>query len=279
MLSEEFNHHPGQLQMQCGVSRFGMPVMGSWLSYGLGSESRNLPGYVVLTAGRGSSGGATLWQSGFLPSSYAGVLFRSTGEPVLNLDNPKGLSPQLQRKGLATLRTLNQNRHEKIHDPEIAARIAAIKAELHDVDAPAFTAWVIVESLDELVGWFEKACRPDGHLIGTEQEKFGCFVNEQGILTPVRYRDHVLPTLEALRDRFGWERGPDKGTDGELVMLVRDGASITLEPGGQFELSGKPLPTVHHTCAEFSQHYEELHSIAEPMGVAWIACGFHPFAT
>lgn len=125
MHSEEFNHHPGQLQMQCGVSRFGMPVMGSWLSYGLGSESRNLPGYVVLTAGRGSSGGATLWQSGFLPSSYAGVLFRSTGEPVLNLDNPKGLSPQLQRKGLATLRTLNQKRHEKIHDPEIAARIAA----------------------------------------------------------------------------------------------------------------------------------------------------------
>jgi hypothetical protein len=125
MHSDEFNHHPGQLLMQCGVSRFGMPTMGSWLAYGLGSESRNLPGYVVLTAGRGSSGGATLWQSGFLPSTYSGVLFRSTGEPVLNLDNPKGLPAELQQKGLATLRTVNQGRFEKIHDPEIAARIAA----------------------------------------------------------------------------------------------------------------------------------------------------------
>jgi hypothetical protein len=125
MHSDEFNHHPGQLQIQCGVSRFGMPTMGSWLTYGLGSESRNLPGYVVLNAGRGSSGGATLWQSGFLPSTYSGVLFRSTGEPVLNLDNPKGLPPFLQQKGLATLNKINLGRYEKIHDPEIAARIAA----------------------------------------------------------------------------------------------------------------------------------------------------------
>jgi uncharacterized protein (DUF1501 family) len=125
MHSEEFNHHPGQLLMQCGVSRFGMPTMGSWMTYGLGSESENLPGYVVLTAGRGSSGGATLWQSGFLPSTYEGVLFRSQGEPVLNLDNPKGLPPELQRLGLDALRQLNQSRFEKIRDPEIASRIAS----------------------------------------------------------------------------------------------------------------------------------------------------------
>lgn len=125
MHSDEFNHHPGQLLMQCGVSRFGMPTMGSWLTYGLGSESRNLPGYIVLNAGRGSSGGATLWQSGFLPSTYSGVLFRTKGEPVLNLDNPKGLPPILQQKGLATLNSINQGRFQKVHDPEIAARISA----------------------------------------------------------------------------------------------------------------------------------------------------------
>ena len=125
MHSEEFNHHPGQLLMQCGASRFGLPTMGSWMTYGLGSESENLPGYVVLTAGRGSSGGATLWQSGFLPSTYEGVLFRTQGEPVLNLDNPKGLPPELQRLGLDALRQLNQSRFEKIHDPEIASRIAS----------------------------------------------------------------------------------------------------------------------------------------------------------
>nr|ADI22613.1 hypothetical protein [uncultured verrucomicrobium HF0500_16O23] len=127
MHSEEFNHHPGQLLMQCGVSRFGMPTMGSWMTYGLGNESKNLPGYVVLTAGRGSSGGATLWQSGFLPSTYEGVLFRTQGEPVLNLENPKGLPPELQRLGLDALRQINQTRYEKIHDPEIASRIASFE--------------------------------------------------------------------------------------------------------------------------------------------------------
>jgi len=136
-----------------------------------------------------------------------------------------------------------------------------------------------IESRDELVRWFERAQRVDNHLIGTEQEKFGIYLDRNGMPEPVRYREHVLPTLEALRDRFGWTESKDRGVDGELIALERDGASITLEPGGQFELSGKPLATVHDTCAEFSQHYEELHAVAEPMGLAWIACGFHPFAT
>src|SRR5690606_7821058 len=123
--SEQLNHHPGQLLMQCGRANFGLPSMGSWLTYGLGSESQNLPGYVVLTAGRGSSGGATLWQSGFLPSAYAGVLFRNQGEPVLNLENPDGLPMELQRRGLDTLRQLNSDRLQTMHDPEIASRIAS----------------------------------------------------------------------------------------------------------------------------------------------------------
>lgn len=122
--SEQFNHHPGQLLMQCGRGTFGLPTMGSWLTYGLGSESKNLPGYVVLNSGRGSSGGATLWQSGFLPSVYAGVLFRNQGEPVLNLSNPNGLPPELQRKGLDVLRNVNAGRLEQLGDPEIASRIA-----------------------------------------------------------------------------------------------------------------------------------------------------------
>jgi glutamate--cysteine ligase len=137
----------------------------------------------------------------------------------------------------------------------------------------------LIESRDELVRWFEKARRPNNHLIGTEQEKFGLYLDAEGVPTPVRYREHVLPTLEALRDRFGWSESPERGVAGELVALTRDGASITLEPGGQFELSGKPLPTVHDTCAEFTTHYHELDAVAREMGVAWIACGFHPFAT
>ncbi len=125
MHTDQFNHHPAQLVLTCGRSTFGLPSMGAWLNYGLGSESRNLPGYVVLTAGRGTSAGTSLWQSGFLPSVYAGVLFRSQGDPVLNLRNPDGLPAELQRKGLDVLAQLNQTRFEQARDPEIASRISA----------------------------------------------------------------------------------------------------------------------------------------------------------
>lgn len=125
MHTDQFNHHPGQLLMQCGRATFGLPTMGAWITYGLGSESQNLPGYVVLSAGRGGSAGTTLWQSGFLPSTYAGVLFRNKGEPILNLTSPAGLPPEIQRAGLDTLRNINQQRFQEVHDPEITARIAS----------------------------------------------------------------------------------------------------------------------------------------------------------
>ncbi len=125
MHTDQFNHHPGQLMMNCGVPFFGRPSMGSWITYGLGSESKNLPGYVVLSAGRGTSGGATSFQSGFLPSTYAGVLFRNQGEPVLNLNNPPGLSPEMQQKTIDALSDLNRQRLSHLGDPEINSRVAA----------------------------------------------------------------------------------------------------------------------------------------------------------
>ncbi len=124
MQTDEFNHHPGKLMMQCGLGKFGLPAMGSWINYGLGSENDNLPGYVVLTAGRGTSAGATMWNSGFLPSVYAGTRFRNQGEPVLNLDNPEGIDDHIQRRGLDTLGELNRERHREVMDPEIESRIA-----------------------------------------------------------------------------------------------------------------------------------------------------------
>ncbi len=125
MWTEAFNHHPGQLLMNTGSTQFGRPSMGSWLVYGLGSESRNLPGYVVLTSGRGTSGGTSNWSSGFLPTSYGGVLFRNQGEPVLNLNNPPGLTRSMQEKTIAALRDLNQMHGSVARDPEIQSRIAA----------------------------------------------------------------------------------------------------------------------------------------------------------
>jgi hypothetical protein len=125
MKTEAFNHHPGQLAMCCGMQQFGRPSIGSWVTYGLGSESENLPGYVVLTAGGAARGGATLYTNGFLPSSYGGVLFRNQGEPVLNLNNPAGLTTQVQRSSLDALADLNKERLGIQDDGEIQSRIDA----------------------------------------------------------------------------------------------------------------------------------------------------------
>lgn len=124
MHGEQFNHHPGQLLLSCGKAELGRPTIGSWLLYGLGNASENLPGYVVLTAGRGASGGSSNWSSGFLPSTYQGVPFRDKGDPVLYLSNPPGVSEENQRRTLDTIRRLNEMRFRSNPDPEIASRIS-----------------------------------------------------------------------------------------------------------------------------------------------------------
>ena len=125
MHTDEFNHHPAQLMMHTGVGRLGRPSVGAWVTYGLGSASENLPGYVVLSAGAGASGGTSNWSNGFLPSSYRGVIFRSQGDPVLNLGNPGGINRSDQSRSLDAIRRLNQQRLSLTGDPEIASRISA----------------------------------------------------------------------------------------------------------------------------------------------------------
>src|SRR4029078_1129290 len=93
-------------------------------TYGLGSESENLPGYVVLTAGRGGSGGVSNWTSGFLSSTYQGVLFRDKGDPVLNLANPPGVTTDMQGRSLDAISSLNRRHLESLQDPELGSRIA-----------------------------------------------------------------------------------------------------------------------------------------------------------
>jgi len=125
MFTDAFNHHPGQLLLMTGTTQFGRPTFGSWVTYGLGSESQNLPGFVVLTSGVGTSGGATNFGSGFLPSHYQGTLLRSQGDPILYLSNPPGVSKENQRATLDVIRDLNQERYVETGDMEIASRIAA----------------------------------------------------------------------------------------------------------------------------------------------------------
>jgi hypothetical protein len=124
MVTDAFNHAPGQLLMNTGTMQFGHPSMGAWTLYGLGSDTRDLPGFVVFSSGaKGPSGGDSCWGSGFLPTVYQGVEFRSGGDPVLYLSNPAGVDRQLQRDSLDALKQLNQMRLDVTGDPEVATRI------------------------------------------------------------------------------------------------------------------------------------------------------------
>ncbi|MDB6154583.1 MAG: hypothetical protein JWL90_3036 [Chthoniobacteraceae bacterium] len=126
MTTDVFNHGPAKLFMNTGFQVPGRPAMGSWVTYGLGSESRDLPGFVVLQSGpRGPRGGNSLWSSGFLPTSYQGVPFRSGGDAILNLRSPKGITPERERSFYDTVSALNHARLDEVGDPEIMTRINA----------------------------------------------------------------------------------------------------------------------------------------------------------
>ena len=128
MTTDAFNHAPAQIMMNTGAQQFGRPSLGAWTMYGLGSESQDLPGFVVFSSGKkGPSGGSSNWGCGFLPTTNSGVLFRSGAEPVLFLSNPRGVDEQLQRDSLDSLRQLNELRLGATGDPEIAARISSFE--------------------------------------------------------------------------------------------------------------------------------------------------------
>jgi uncharacterized protein DUF1501 len=123
--TDQFNHAPAQIMFSTGFQQPGRPSMGSWVLYGLGSDTQNLPAFVVMSTGAGISGGAALWSSGFLPTIYTGVRFRNQGDPILDVSNPAGIDGKLQRESLDLLGALNRHQLPAIGDPEIATRIAS----------------------------------------------------------------------------------------------------------------------------------------------------------
>jgi hypothetical protein len=124
--TDVFNHGPAKFFMNTGSPLFGRPSMGAWITWGIGSESESLPGFVVLQSGpRGPRGGAPNWGSGFLPTAYQGVPFRSVGQPILNLDNPAGIRRDGQQRFVNAVNELNRLRLAETGDGEIATRIAA----------------------------------------------------------------------------------------------------------------------------------------------------------
>ena len=123
--TDQFNHAPAQLFFNTGSGLPGRPSMGSWLTYGLGSENKNLPGFMVFSTGAGISGGAANWSSGFLPTTHSGVRLRNQGEPMLNLSRPSDISGVEDQATAAALRALNAQRQRQELDPAIDARISS----------------------------------------------------------------------------------------------------------------------------------------------------------
>jgi hypothetical protein len=123
--TDQFNHAPAQIFMNCGFAQPGRPSMGSWVTYGLGSESDELPAFVVMSTGAGISGGSANWSSGFLPSMYTGTRFRNAGDPILNVGQPAGADGRLAADTLDVVGSLNRARLAADGDPEIATRIAS----------------------------------------------------------------------------------------------------------------------------------------------------------
>src|SRR5580698_8520594 len=123
--TDQFNHAPAQIFFNTGNGQPGRPSMGSWVIYGLGSETKNLPAFVVMSTGSGISGGSACWSSGFLPTIYTGVRFRNQGDPILNVSSPAGIDPQMEKETLDLVSALNKSRLDAVGDPEIATRTAA----------------------------------------------------------------------------------------------------------------------------------------------------------
>ena len=123
--TDQFNHAPAQIFMNCGFAQPGRPSLGSWVSYGIGSESRDLPAFIVMSTGGGISGGSANWSSGFLPSLYTGTRFRNAGSPILNVDSPDGADRRLAADTLDVVSSMNRRRLALDGDPEIATRIAS----------------------------------------------------------------------------------------------------------------------------------------------------------
>jgi Protein of unknown function (DUF1501) len=166
MVTDQSNHDPAQLLLNCGTPLFGNPSFGSWVTYGLGSDNQNLPGYIVLlsNSGKGVDAGSSLWGSGFVPSTYRGVTFRSSGDPVLHLQNPPGVSLASQRARLDVIGDLNRAHQIQHGDREVASRIAAYELAFQmQIDAPELLDFgQETEETRSLYGLDQAATRPFG---------------------------------------------------------------------------------------------------------------------
>jgi len=245
MVTDAFNHAPGQILMNTGSQQFGRPSLGAWATYGLGSESKDLPAFVVFSSGKkGPSGGNSCWGSGFLPTVYQGVQFRGSGDPVLYLSNPPGVDKELQRDSLDAIRSMNEEHLGATGDPEIATRINSFemafrmqasapelmdiaKEPQHILDAygvepgkPSFAANCLlarrlVERGTRFVQLFHEAWDQHGNLV--KDIKINCKETEQAcaaLITDLKQRGMLKDTLVVWGGEFGRTPMVQGGSDG-----------------------------------------------------------------
>ena len=212
--TDQFNHAPAQIFFNTGFSQPGRPSMGSWVAYGLGAEATDLPAFVVMSTGSGISGGAANWSSGFLPSVYTGVRFRNTGDPILNVSNPKGVDPALQKDTLDLIGQLNKKHLDTVGDPEIATRIASYEM--------AFRLQTSAPELTDL----RQESRKTLDLYGAEPDKpsfaRACLLARRMVERGVRFINIYNEGWDAHSDVIGNHKSNCEKTDRASAALVQD---------------------------------------------------------
>jgi uncharacterized protein (DUF1501 family) len=212
--TDQFNHAPAQIFFNTGFSQPGRPSIGSWVTYGLGTESKNLPAFVVMSTGSGISGGVANWSSGFIPTTYTGVRLRNQGDPILNVASPKGVDSKLQRDTLDVIRALNEQQLGAAGDPEIATRINAYEM-----------AFRLQSSAPELMD-LKSEKKETLELYGCDPDKpsfaRACLLARRMVERGVRFINIYHEGWDAHSDVVGNHTGNCKTTDRASAALVKD---------------------------------------------------------
>jgi len=212
--TDQFNHAPAQIFFNTGFGQPGRPSLGSWVLYGLGAETRDLPAFVVMSTGSGISGGSANWSSGFLPTVFNGVRLRNQGDPILNVSNPAGVDARLQKESLDLLQELNERQLRLEGDPEIATRIASYEMAFRlQTSAPELMD-LKSESAETLEMY---GCKP-------EEASFGraCLLARRMIERGVRFVNIYHEGWDAHSDVAGNLKSNCGKTDRASAALVKD---------------------------------------------------------
>jgi uncharacterized protein (DUF1501 family) len=212
--TDQFNHAPAQLFLNTGTGQPGRPSMGSWVTYGLGALTRDLPAFIVMSTGAGISGGAANWGSGFLPTLHTGTRFRNQGDPILNVSSPPGVDAQAQRESLDLISALNRRRLSTEHDPEIATRIASYEL-----------AYRLQSSAPELMDLSQESAATLA-LYGAEPNKpsfaRACLLARRMVERGVRFINIYHEGWDAHSDVVGNLKRNCGATDQASAALIRD---------------------------------------------------------